>query len=424
MTYLWAGKNTVWMWLFYQIFVWIYWAGSWIAAWFSPKVRQWREGRRGQFARMEEASPGESPLAWFHCASLGEFEQGRPVIEAFRAEFPHFRILLTFFSPSGYEIRKTYEHADYVFYLPFDTPRQVKRFFQIWDPKVAIFVKYEFWFNFLDTLHRKGIPALVISANFRPELHFFKPYGWWFRRQLRKFSLIFVQNQVSLDLLQKAGISRSAISGDTRFDRVAAIAEKPADFPQLRAFANGHQILVAGSTWPADEELLLPLISIEEIDLKYIIAPHEIHPDHIAELKGQIGNRVEVFSEIREEVRRETRVLIIDRIGLLSGLYRLGSLAYIGGGFGRGIHNILEAVTFGLPVFFGPRYQAFAEAVELRQYGGAFPVSDAVQLQEGVKGFLNQPEKLQQASRICRQYIAEKKGATSIIIRHLKEILG
>ncbi|MEE4176528.1 MAG: 3-deoxy-D-manno-octulosonic acid transferase, partial [Bacteroides sp.] len=259
---------------------------------------------------------------------------------------------------------------------------------------------------------------------FLPEQHFFKPYGGWFRRQLKKFTHIFVQNQSSLDLLLKAGITQAGLSGDTRFDRVAAIAERPADFPHLKAFSEGHKILVAGSTWPADEELLLPLIQDGGIDLKYIVAPHEIHSDQIADLKNKIGDQVEIFSEIGEEVRPDTRVLIIDRIGLLSGLYRLGSLAYIGGGFGRGIHNILEAVTFGLPVFFGPRYESFAEAVELQQRGGAFPVRDASQLLEGVAGFLKEPAKLQDVSQICLKYIEEKKGASGIIIDHLKKILS
>ena len=424
MAYLWAGKNLHWMRILYQLFVWIYWVGSGIAARFSPKVKLWRKGRKGQFSRMQAVEQGGQPLAWFHCASLGEFEQGRPVIEAFRGAFPDYRILLTFFSPSGYEIRKNYEQADYVFYLPFDTPGQVKRFFESWDPVVAVFVKYEFWFNFFDTLFSKGIPSLVISANFRPDQHFFKPYGGWFRRQLRKLSFIFVQNQASLDLLHEAGIENAAISGDTRFDRVAAIAERPVAFPQLKAFTEGHQILVAGSTWPADEEMLLPLIKDEAIDLKYIIAPHEIHVNHIAALKTQIGERVEVFSEIQQEVHPQTRVLIINRIGLLSGLYRLGTMAYIGGGFGRGIHNILEAVTFGLPVFFGPRYHTFAEAVELQQRGGAFPVREQGQLREGVKALLEKPGKLQGASAICREFIEEKKGATRIIIDYLRVILA
>ena len=409
---------------FYNAFILVYWLGTRIGSWFSPKVKRWREGRRGQFRRMRAAAKGDVPVAWFHCASLGEFEQGRPVIEGFRETFPKYRILLTFFSPSGYEIRKNYEKADHVFYLPLDTPLQVKWFFDIWDPKVAVFVKYEFWFNYLDALYRKGIPSLVISAIFWPEQHFFKPYGGWFRRQLKKFSHIFVQNPESLELLQKAGINQASVSGDTRFDRVAAIAGNPLDFPLLKSFAENSQIIVAGSTWPGDEELLLPLVCNGEVKLKYIIAPHEISADHIADLKSRIGNGVEIFSEIRGGVNPATRVLIIDQIGLLSSLYQFGSMAYIGGGFGRGIHNVLEAVTFGLPVFFGPRYQVFAEAVELKQLGGAFPVTNAAQLLDIVKGFLNEPQNLQQASMVCRKYIDDKKGATRVILDYLKGILS
>jgi 3-deoxy-D-manno-octulosonic-acid transferase len=408
----------------YQIFILIYQAGVVVACWFSPKARLWRQGRKGQFKKMQAAFAGKDPLAWFHCASLGEFEQGRPVIEAFRKEFPQYKVLLTFFSPSGFEIRKNYDQAEFIFYLPLDTLGNVQRFLNIWKPSIAIFVKYEFWFNYLDGLHKRKIPSLVISANFRPGQHFFRPYGKWFRRQLKKLSFIFVQNEKSLKLLHKAGITNAAISGDTRFDRVAAIAGQPVNFPQFDDFARDSQILVAGSTWPADEALLLPLINDPAGKLKFIIAPHEIQPQHIQNLKRQIKVRTEIFSELSASVPADTRVLIIDRIGLLSSLYRLGTLAYIGGGFGRGIHNILEAVTFGLPVFFGPRYQQFAEALELIERGGASPVHNAENLQQQVKEFLENPNLLLDASQVCLQYISQKKGATEAVINYLKKHLS
>ncbi|MBW6497593.1 MAG: 3-deoxy-D-manno-octulosonic acid transferase [Bacteroidales bacterium] len=407
----------------YQIFILIYQAGVLVVSWFSPKARLWRQGRKGQFKKMQAAFAERDRLAWFHCASLGEFEQGRPVIEAFRKEFPEYKVLLSFFSPSGFEIRKNYEQADYIFYLPLDTRANVRRFLNIWKPSVAIFVKYEFWFNYLNALHERRILSLVISANFRPGQHFFRPYGKWFRRQLKKLSFIFVQNEKSLKLLQKAGITNAAISGDTRFDRVAAIAGQPVNFPQFDDFARDSQILVAGSTWPADEALLLPLINNPAGKLKFIIAPHEIQPQHIQNLKRKIKVRTEIFSELSANVPADTRVLIIDRIGMLSGLYRLGTLAYIGGGFGRGIHNILEAVTFGLPVFFGPRHQQFAEALELIERGGAFPVHDAETLERGVKACIENPVALQNASAVCLKYIAVKKGATDAIIDFLKKQL-
>lgn len=408
---------------FYQFFILVYQAGTFVASWFLPKAKLWRQGRKGQFKKMHSANAGNDRLAWFHCASLGEFEQGRPVIEAFREQFPDYKVLLTFFSPSGFLIRKNYEHADYIFYLPLDTRANVRRFLNIWNPSVAIFVKYEFWFNYLNGLHKRKVPTLVISANFRPDQHFFRTYGKWFRKQLKKLSFIFVQNEMSLELLQQAGVSNAAISGDTRFDRVAAIAEQPVGFPQLQIFARDSQILVAGSTWPADEALLLPLINDPGGKLKFIIAPHEIQPHHIQNLKRQIKVRTEIFSELSGNVSADTRVLIIDRIGMLSGLYRLGTLAYIGGGFGRGIHNILEAVTFGLPVFFGPRFQQFAEAIELIDRGGAFPVRNAETLEIGVKAFIENPLSLQKASAVCLQYIAQKKGATAAIITFLKKRL-
>jgi 3-deoxy-D-manno-octulosonic-acid transferase len=407
----------------YQFFILIYQASAVIASWFSPKARLWGQGRKRQFEKMKYAFAEKDRLAWFHCASLGEFEQGRPVIEAFRMECPDYKVLLTFFSPSGFEIRKNYDKADYIFYLPLDTRANVRRFLDIWKPSVAIFVKYEFWFNYLDALHKRKIPSLVISANFRPEQHFFRPYGKWFRRQLKKLSFLFVQNEKSLKLLHQAGILNAAISGDTRFDRVAAIAEQPADFPQFDSFARESQILVAGSTWPADEALLLPLINDPAGKLKFIIAPHEIQAQHIQNLKKQIKVRTEIFSELSGNVSADTRVLIIDRIGILSGLYSMGSMAYVGGGFGRGIHNILEAVTFGLPVFFGPRYQQFAEALELKERGGAFPVQQGKDLLQGVNEFLQQPQILHQASLICRKYIEEKKGATVTVVEFLKDKL-
>ncbi len=407
----------------YHFFILVYQAGTFVASWFLPKAKLWRQGRKGQFKKMRSAFAGNDRLAWFHCASLGEFEQGRPVIEAFRKEFPDYKVLLTFFSPSGFEIRKNYEQADYIFYLPLDTRANVRRFLDLWKPSVAIFVKYEFWFNYLDALHKRKVPSLVISANFRSEQHFFRPYGKWFRKQLKKLSFIFVQNELSLKLLHQAGISNAAISGDTRFDRVAAIAERPVDFPQLQSFVAGQPVLVAGSTWPADTNLLLPLINDPNGKLKFIIAPHEINPMQISSLRKQIKTSSAIYSELNGELPHDTRVLIIDRIGLLSSLYRLGSLAYIGGGFGRGIHNILEAVTFGLPVFFGPRYQQFAEALELIEKGGAFPVYNAEKLEEQVRAFIGNPVALKKASAVCLQYIARKKGATDTIIDFLKEQL-
>ncbi len=332
----------------------LYRAGIWLASFFSPKARQWAEGRANLFREMDEAAAGSGKVAWFHCASLGEFEQGRPVIEKFRKDFPEFKILLTFFSPSGYEIRKNYAGADHVFYLPLDSRKNVKRFLEIWEPRVAVFVKYEFWFNFIHGLHQRNIPMILISAIFRPGQHFFRFYGGWFRKQLGKFSAVFVQDKASLDLLKSAGISNARISGDTRFDRVFQVSQQPQDFPEIAAFAKEQPVMVCGSTWPADEQLLLPLMNNQQLEMKFIVAPHEIREEDIKTLEDKLIVKSARYSLPEGKVPGQTRVLIVDRIGLLSHLYQYGQMAYIGGGFGRGIHNILEAATFGLPVFLDP----------------------------------------------------------------------
>lgn len=404
----------------YNVSIWLFQAGLLVAALWNSKARAWTKGRHGQFERMKAARVADRPVAWFHCASLGEFEQGRTVLEAFRTQFPHWSILLTFFSPSGYNIRKNYQGADYVFYLPLDTPAGVRQFLNIWNPALAIFVKYEFWFNYLKALKKRGVPTFVISANFRPDQYFFKGYGKWFRRQLSMITCFFLQNQASRELLLGAGISRTVVNGDTRFDRVAAISDQAQSLGNFSAFAQNHQILVAGSTWPPDEELLLPMIHDESLALKFIIVPHEISTAHIQRLQQRISVKTQIYSLHNGAFDADTRVLIIDQVGLLSGLYKLGCLAYIGGGFGRGIHNILEAAAFGLPVFFGPNYSQFTEAKELLHLGGAFAVRNAQELQQKILLLIQNPEELHQTSLICSDYVKAKTGATATIIKELK----
>ncbi|HSV76353.1 MAG TPA: glycosyltransferase N-terminal domain-containing protein [Bacteroidales bacterium] len=404
----------------YNVFIWVYKAGILIAALFNSKARFWVAGRKGQFDRMKAARIDDRPVVWFHCASLGEFEQGRPVLEAFRKEFPNYGVLLTFFSPSGYNIRKNYNGADYVFYLPLDTPAGVRQFLNIWNPSLAIFVKYEFWFNYLRALKKRGVPTFVISAIFRPDQYFFKGFGKWFRRQLGMVSCYFVQNHLSQELLQRAGISRAVVSGDTRFDRVAAIAAQAQSLDRFSAFAQNQRVLVAGSTWPPDEELLLPLIHDKSLPLKFIIVPHEISKAHIQGLKSKITVKTQIYSELSGSFDADSKVLIIDQVGLLSGLYKLGCMAYIGGGFGRGIHNILEAAAFGLPVFFGPNYGQFAEANELVQLGGAFSVSNAAELKPKIEILTRNQGMLQETALICSDYVRAKTGATETIMRELK----
>jgi 3-deoxy-D-manno-octulosonic-acid transferase len=429
-----------------------------VAALFSPKARQWLSGRKDRFAFMiQQRADAPGPLVWFHCASLGEFEQGRPVIEAFRREHPGHRILLTFFSPSGYEVRKNYPGADHVHYLPLDTKDNARRFLDTWKPQLAIFVKYEYWFNYIRALEARKIPAVVVSAIFRPGQYFFRWYGGWSRRQLSKISWFFVQNRESMELLTGIGIRHASVSGDTRFDRVALISQRPQAFPQLQWLSGERPVMVAGSTWPDDEDLLLHLFRRSGFGMHLVIAPHEITGAGIERLLREFGPETVRFSALAGSAQTGSdgfsapegsasegpdgssapegsasegpdgsgrgRIVIMDRIGLLSQLYQYATLAYVGGGFGKGIHNILEAATFGVPVFFGPTYQRFAEAVDLVGRGGAFPVKDRECLLQGVEALLSDPAKLQQASQVCRKYVEENKGGTENIMASLKKFI-
>ena len=393
-----------------------------LASLFDSKARQWVKGRENQFEKMAEELKNKEPIAWFHAASLGEFEQGRPVMEAFRKQYPSFKILLTFFSPSGYEIRKNYEGADYIFYLPIDTPGKAKRFIQLVNPKIAVFIKYEFWFNYIHILHKRQVPLFIISAIFRKEQHFFQWYGGWFRKILGCFSYFFVQNQESFDLLRSIGIDKVMISGDTRFDRVKEIASNKKSFPLIEQFAAGYKVLLAGSSWPPDEAIIQKLP--EDKARKIIIAPHEIHEDHIAAIENRLGKeRTLRYSKADESNILTSEILIVDGMGFLSSLYQYCDVAYIGGGFGKAIHNILEAVTFGKPVIFGPTYHKFKEAVDLIELGGAFTVNNEQEFIT-IFGKLNSDrEYYDRASAICKAYVEENCGASGMIIDKLSDYI-
>jgi len=409
--------------LLYHLGILIYLAGIRLAALYSGKARQWRRGRKYLFRRMSRAAGGNKPLAWFHCASLGEFEQGRPVMEAFRKHFPACNILLTFFSPSGYTVRQSYAGADHVFYMPADTPANASRFLELWNPAIAVFIKYDYWYNFLHELNKRNIPTVMVSAIFQPRQPFFRPYGFWFRQHLQQIDHFFVQDRVSEDLLRGIGIQHLTLSGDTRFDRVVAIAAGEQEVAGLAAFCAQHPVLVAGSTWEADEKLLADARRLIPHPTKIIIAPHEIKETDIRRVAGMFGGRVLRYSHAAEGIPPDTEVLVIDSIGLLSALYRYGHVAYIGGGFGQGIHNILEAATFGLPVIFGPRHQTFREAVDLIRLGGAFPVSSAEQTARAINVLLEDKSLYGRASATCRQYVAGNAGATSQVIDGIKRLL-
>jgi len=386
---------------------------------FKKKARLWVNGRKNLFSRIRKDLSETEKIVWFHAASLGEFEQGRPVIEGYKKKYPDHKILLTFFSPSGYEIRKNYPEADFIYYLPIDTPKNARKFINVVKPEKVVFIKYEFWFNYLKILKKENIPVYIVSAIFRQDQHFFKWYGSWFRKQLKNIMWFFVQNEDSKGLLNSIGITNVTVSGDTRFDRVNKIASQKKNFPFIEKFASGHKVLLAGSSWPSDEKLLVNFSNRNPENLKIIIAPHEIHKERIQNIQTEFSRFNPIlFSEANEQNIISSTILIIDGMGFLSSLYQYCDIAFIGGGFGKGIHNILEAVTFGKPVLFGPNYNKFSEAVNLIQKGGAFSVDENSFVSTVNKLFLDKGF-YQQTSDVCRKFIAENTGSTEIILNNI-----
>lgn len=384
---------------------------------FNEKAKLFVSGRKGWEQRLQSQIDKSATYLWIHCASLGEFEQGRPVIEELKRQFPEYKITLTFFSPSGYEIRKNYELADVVVYLPLDTKRNAKIFLEIVQPEKAFFVKYEFWYHFISELKNRHIPLYAFSAIFREDQQFFKPTPWgkWYRKMLFKFDHIFVQNEKSAELLESIGITNFTVSGDTRFDRVAAIAKSSKELPVVEKFKGNLPLVVAGSTWKPDEELLARFIN-QSSGIKFIIAPHEVSATNINRLQQMLTKPTLLFSKLQNQEADKVDVLIIDSIGILSSVYRYGNIAYIGGGFGVGIHNILEAATFGLPVIFGPNYKKFKEAVDLVSEGGAFTIQDYEALHRVLNRLSSQKNELEKASKTGRDYVGKNVGSTQIII--------
>ncbi len=383
-----------------------------------------QQGREQQFERLEQALQGnKSPVVWFHCASLGEFEQGRPVIEAFREAFPEYKILLTFFSPSGYEVRKNYSGADYVLYLPLDSAHNAARFIQLVQPKLAVFVKYEFWHYYLQELQEQQIPVLSISAIFRKEQLFFKPYGQFYRHILQRFTHIYTQNKQSLELLRRINVPQASVAGDTRFDRVLQTAAAVKILPLVEAFVQQQQVFIIGSSWPADMEVLKPIIRKYRSSIKFIVAPHEVYESSITAIMQQIGEGAVRFSKATAADVAGYNVLVIDNVGMLSSLYSYGTYAYIGGAFGKGLHNTLEAAVFGLPLFFGPRYSRFQEAKELVELNCAFPVSNAEDLLLAFEKVCTSPVFRQRITENEKRYVKQQAGATAKIMTDIQQLL-
>ncbi len=416
---------------------------------FKPKARMWVEGRHGWANRLTQQLASDTPtrhIAWFHAASLGEFEQGRPVIEAFRTQYPAYKILLTFFSPSGYEVRKNYDGADYVLYLPADTPANARQFMALVKPQIAFFIKYEFWHNYLRELKAANVPIICFSASFRPNQLFFKSYGVgpahrFYRNLLHCFDHILVQNQESVELLQRIGITNVTLAGDTRFDRVAETARDKRPIPIVEAFKEDKPLLVIGSAWPRDMDMLIPFLNRFEQPLKVIIAPHEIDDAQIERWRGQLTGESVRYSSLNDRMIAATDVdllnsptttpiqsfnhsiiqyLFIDNVGLLASLYQYGDFAYIGGAFGEGLHNILEPSTFGMPIFFGPKTDGFPEAAALIQAGGAFSVNSTAEFEKLFRQQYADPSAAAQASRA---YVQRNIGATGRVMEVIRKFI-
>ena len=410
----------------YSFFIFFYGLFIRFAAIFNDKARQWVDGRRGIFAKLQgalkEVDRSKTPVIWFHASSLGEFEQGRPIIESFRQTYPQYKILLTFYSPSGYAVRKNWDQADWIFYLPLDTPGNARRWMDVVQPAAAIFIKYDFWFNFLSCLRERKIPVYFVSALFRPSQHFFKWYGGWFRDQLPAVTRFFVQNRASAQLLEGIGVTNVTLTGDTRFDRVHAIASRKHSFPLIEQFIGSKRVFIGGSTWGEDEALLIPLIKNNNLDLKFILAPHDTSPGRIQRITAQLDRPVITYSDLNPENAGQADVLIIDSVGILAQLYQYATLAFIGGGFGTAIHNIQEPITYGVPVFFGPRYHKFKEAVDLIAHGGVFCVTSTGELAATAARLLADPQEYQRVSGLCRNYVDENRGATEKIMQELATV--
>jgi 3-deoxy-D-manno-octulosonic-acid transferase len=390
------------------------------------KAKFWYDGRKDIFTKLEQAfkNKDHEKRIWIHVASLGEFEQGRPLIEALKKEAPQYFIVLTFFSPSGYELRKNYPLADYIFYLPADTTANAQRFIQIVKPELVVFVKYEFWFNYLHILKKQNIKTLLISAIFREkQFQKFNPYTPFLTKMLHCFTYIFVQDTPSVFLLKKQGFDNVEAVGDTRIDRVLALKNEASKYPIIEQFIQSKNTLICGSTWQPDENMILDLFKNKTFDTwQFIIAPHDISSSNLIRLKQDFSTNTVFYSDLKNEGDSnnfsQKRILIIDNIGMLSSLYQYGKVAYIGGGFGKGIHNTLEPIAFGLPVIFGPKYQKFEEAHQLIKTGGGISILNYADFEKTML-FLQTEKNYATASTAALNYVTNNQGATSKIFQYI-----
>lgn len=390
-----------------------------IIALFNPKIKLFVQGRKSVFSTLAQKISASDKTIWFHAASLGEYEQGLPVIEKIKEQFPNHKIIVTFFSPSGYEVRKNNTVADVTVYLPLDTKSNAKQFLKLAHPEMVFFIKYEYWPNYLNKLQKQNIKTYLISGIFREKQSFFKWYGGFYRNALKSFDYFFVQNESSKKLLQSIGFANVQISGDTRFDRVVSILERNNDLDFVAQFKNNTPTVVIGSSWPKDEELLINYINQSE-NVKFIIAPHNIKSEQIENLKSQLTKKTVLFSEKENKNLDEFDVFIIDTIGILTKIYSYADIAYVGGGFGNpGVHNILEPATFGVPIIIGPNYSHFAEATALVNMEGCLSIKTQPELNQAFDLLLQNEDERFEKGHICSTFVQMNKGATNIILTHI-----
>ena len=394
----------------YNIAMHCYRIGVGLVSPWNKKAKLWCEGRRNLFERLRQSLDPTAQIIWVHVASLGEFEQGRPIIEQIKADHPEYKILLTFYSPSGYEIRKNYQGADYIFYLPLDTPLNARRFLDIVNPKVAVFVKYEYWINMLSQLRARAIRTFIVSAIFRKDSIFFRSYGSMWRRALDTFETIFVQDEASKQLLSTIGKENVVVAGDTRFDRVAQIAAAAKKIDSIEQFKGQSRLFVAGSTWGPDEDLLVALAN-DNPTIKFIIAPHEMSEERMSKIESSAKGGAVRYTAY--DGTADCQILILNTMGMLSSVYGYADFSYIGGGFGVGIHNTLEAATFGLPIAFGPNYHKFKEARDMIALGAATSITDYQQLSAWFAPLRDNSDHLSAVSSISKEYTAKNQGATA-----------
>lgn len=391
-----------------------------LLALFNPKMKLFVDGRKGVFERIREKINPSDKTIWFHAASLGEYEQGLPVIEQIKNKYPEHKIVVTFFSPSGYEVRKNNTVADLTIYLPLDTKHNAQLFVELVHPEMVFFIKYEFWPNYLNELKKRTIKTYLISGIFRENQAFFKGYGGFYRNALNTFDYFFVQNENSKKLLQSIGFTNIKISGDTRFDRVVSILERDNSLDFIEQFKDQKTTIVIGSSWPKDESLLVNYINSASADLKFIIAPHNIHKPEIDKLQTLITKKTILYSEKENQNLNEFQVFIIDTIGILTKIYSYADIAYVGGGFGNpGVHNILEPATFGVPIVIGPNYSHFAEATALVHQGGCVSISNQKELNEALDNLISNEDIRHEKGHICETFVQMNKGATVTILKNI-----